>query len=63
MGSVGKNRKICEARKECHERLHITMTQSGNDPDDSLYIMDGYRDGIEETDELIPDERYEYIVP
>lgn len=34
-------------RRECRERLH-TMMQSGHDQDDVLYLVDGYRDRIEE---------------
>ncbi|CAN0087585.1 unnamed protein product, partial [Sphacelaria rigidula] len=51
-----------EARREFHDKLHNTTMQSGDDPEDFLFIMDGYLDRLDEMGQGIPDERYEDII-
>ena len=51
-----------EARRAYHQKLHSTKIKSGNDPDDFLYTMDGFRERLEDMDQPIPDERYEDII-
>ena len=36
--------------------------KSGNDPDDFLYTMDGFRERLEDMGQPVPDERYEDII-
>ena len=36
--------------------------KSGDDPDDCLYTMDGFRERLEDMGQPVPDERYEYII-
>ena len=36
--------------------------KSGNDPDDFLYTMDGYRERLKDMGQPVPDERYEDII-
>ena len=51
-----------EARKAYHQKLDSTKIKSGNDPDDFLYIMDGFRERLEDMGQPVPDERYEEII-
>ena len=51
-----------EARRAYHEYLHNTKMESGDDPDDFLYTMDGYRERLEDMGQPVPDERYEDII-
>ena len=51
-----------EARRAYHEYLHNTKTNSGDDPGDLLYTMDGYRERLEDMGEPVPDEQYEDII-
>ena len=37
-----------EARRAYHEKLHSTKMKSGDDPDDFLYTMDGFRERLED---------------
>ena len=48
-----------EARRAYHEKLHSTKMKSGDDPDDFLYTMDGFRERLEDVGQPVPDERYE----
>ncbi|CAM9982684.1 unnamed protein product [Sphacelaria rigidula] len=36
--------------------------QSGDDPEEFLFVMDGYRDRLEKMGQSVPDERYEDII-
>ena len=45
-----------------HEKLHSTKMKSGDDPDDFLYTMDGFREHLEDMGQPVPDERYEAII-
>ena len=51
-----------EARRAYHEKLHSTKMKSGDDPDDFLYTMDGFRERLEDMGQPAPDERYEDII-
>ena len=52
-----------ESRKAYyHEQLHNNKMKSGDDPDDFVYIMDGYRERREDMCQPVPDERYEDII-
>ena len=51
-----------EARRAYHEKLHNTKMNSGDDPDDFLYTMDGIRERLEDMGQPVPDERYEDII-
>ena len=51
-----------EARRAYHEKLHSTNMRSGDDLDDFLYIMDGFRERLEDMGQPVPDERYEDII-
>ena len=51
-----------EARRAYHEYLHNTKMKSGDDPDDFLYTMDGYRERLEGMGQPVFDERYEDII-
>ena len=51
-----------EARRAYHEYLHNAKMKSGDDPDDFLYTMDGYRERQEDMGQPVPDERYEDII-
>ena len=51
-----------EARRAYHEKLHSTKIKSGDDPDDFLYTMDGFRERHEDMSQPVPDERYEDII-
>ena len=51
-----------EARRAYHEKLHSTKMKSGDDPDDFLYTMDGFRERLEGMGQPVPDERYEDII-
>ena len=51
-----------EARRAYHEKLHSTKIKSGDDPDDFLYTMDGFRERLEDMGQPVPDERYEDII-
>ena len=48
-----------EARRAYHEHLHNTEMESGDDPDDFPYTIDGYRKRLEGVDQLVPDKWYE----
>ena len=43
--------------------MHNANTKSGDDPDDFLYIMDGYCERLKDTGQPAPDEQYEDIIP
>ena len=45
-----------------HEKLHSTKMKSGDDPDDFLYTMDGFRERLQDMGQPVPDERYEDII-
>ena len=51
-----------EARRAYHEKLHSTKMKSGDDPDDFLYTMDGFRERLENMGQPVPGERYEDII-
>ena len=51
-----------EATRAYHEKLRSTKMKSGDDPDDFLYTMDGFRERLEDMDQPVPDERYEDII-
>ena len=51
-----------EARREFHDKLHNTTMQSGDNPEDFLFVMDGYRDRLETMGQPVLDERYEGII-
>ena len=51
-----------EAKRAYHEYLHNAKMKSGDDPDDFLSTMDGYRERLENMGQPVPDERYEDIV-
>ena len=51
-----------EARRAYHEYLHNTKMESGDDPDDFLYTMDGYRERLDDLGQPLPDERYGDII-
>ena len=48
--------------KAHHEHLHNAKMKSGDDPDDFLYTMDGYRERLKDMDQPVPDERYKDII-
>ena len=56
------NSSTKEARRAYHEYLHIVKMKSGDDPDDFVYTMDGYRERLEDMGQSVPDERYEDII-
>ncbi|CAN0262151.1 unnamed protein product [Ascophyllum nodosum] len=56
------NSNTKEARRAYHEYLHNAKMKSGDDPDDFLYTMDGYRERLKDMGQLVPDERYEDII-
>ena len=71
MGSVtGKRRGmpwkiskiVTQRRRAYHEYLHNAKMKSGDDPDDFLYTMDGYRERLKDMGQPVPDERYEDII-
>ena len=51
-----------EARRAYHEKLHSTKMKSGDDPDDFLYTMDGFRERLEDMGQPVPDKGYEDII-
>ena len=51
-----------EARRIHHEKLHCTKMKSGDDPDDFLYTMEGFRERLEDIGQPVPDKRYEEII-
>ena len=51
-----------EGRRAYYEKLHSTKMKSGDDPDDFLYTMDGFRERLEDMGQPVPDERYEDII-
>ena len=51
-----------EATRAYHEKLNSTKTKPGDDPDDFLYTMDGFRERLKDMDQPVPDERYEDII-
>ena len=57
------NSNTKEARKAYHGYLHNTNIKSGDDRDDFVYTMDGYRERLEDMGQPVPDERYEDIMP
>ena len=57
------NNHIKEARRVYREKLpSSTKMKSGDDPDDFLYTMDGFRERLEDMGQPVPDERYENII-
>ena len=56
------NNHTKEARRAYHEKLHSTKMRSDDDPDDFMYIMDGFRECLEDMDQPVPDERYDDII-
>ena len=56
------NSNTKKAGRANHEYLHNTKMKSGDDPDEFLYIMDGYRERLEDMGQPVPDERYEDII-
>lgn len=52
-----------ETSRECHETLHATAMQCGDDPGDFFYIMDGYRDRIDKKGLSAPDENTRVFLP
>ena len=56
------NSNTKEARRAYHEYLHNAKMKSGDDPDDFLYTMDGYRERLKDMGQPVPDERYEDII-
>ena len=56
------NSNTKEARRAYHEHLHNAKMKSGNDSDDFLYIMDGYRERLKDMDQPVPDERHEDVI-
>ena len=51
-----------EGRRAYLKNLHSTKMKSGDDPDDFLYTIDGFRERLEDMGRPVPDERYEDIV-
>ena len=56
------NSNTNEARRAYHEYFHNAKMKSGDDPDDFLYTMDGYRERLKDMGQPLPDERYEDII-
>ena len=56
------NSNTKEARRAYHEYLHNAKMKFGDDPDDFLYTMDGYRERLKDMGQPVPDERYEDII-
>ena len=56
------NSNTKEARRVYHEYLHNAKMKSGDDPDDFLYTMDGYRERLKDMGQPVPDEPYEDII-
>ena len=56
------NNNTKETRRAYHEYLHNAKMKSGDDPDDFLYTMDGYRERLKDMGQPVPDERYEDII-
>ena len=56
------NSNTKKARRAYHEYLHNAKMKSGDDPDDFLYTMDGYRERLKDMNQPVPDERYEDII-
>ena len=56
------NEHTKETRKACHEKLVNTKVEPGQDPDDIFFVLDEYRDLLEEMGQTVHDERYEDIV-
>ena len=48
--------------KEARRKLHNTKMKSGDDPDDFLSIMDGFRKRLEDMGQPVPDECYKDII-
>ena len=48
------NSNTKEARRAYHEHLHNAKMKSGDDPDDSLYTMDGYRERLKDMASQYP---------
>ena len=51
-----------EARRAYHEKLHSTKVESGDNPDNFLYIMDGFRERLDDMGQPVPEERHEDII-
>ena len=51
-----------KARRAYHETLYSTKMKSGDDPDDFIYTMAGFRERLEDKGQLAPDKRYESII-
>ena len=62
--TLGKkyNSNTKEAKRAYHEYLHNTKMKSGDDPEDSLYTMDRYRERLEDIGQPVPDERYGNVI-
>ena len=56
------NSNTNEARRAYHEYLHNAKMMSGDDPDDFLHTMDGYRERLKDMGQPVLDERYEDII-
>ena len=56
------NSRTMEARRAYPEKLHSTKMKAGDDPDDFLYTMDGFRELQEDMGQPVPDKRYEDII-
>ena len=56
------NSHMKEARRAYHEQLNSTKMKSGDDPDDFMFTMDGFRGRLEDMGQPVPDERYEDII-
>ena len=48
-----------EARREYHEKLVDTKMEPGQDSEDLFFVLDQYRDLLEEMGQTVHDERYE----
>ena len=51
-----------EARRVCHEKLVNTKMEPGQGPDDFFFVLEEYRDLLEEMRHTVHDERYEDII-
>ena len=56
------NSNTKKARRAYHKYLHNAKMKSGDDPDDFLYTMDGYRERLKDMGQPVPDERYDDII-
>ena len=56
------NSNTKDARRAYHEYLHNAKMKSGDDPDNFLYTMNGYRERLKDISRPVADERYEDII-